>query len=156
MKSIKSVIISIIKHKQIIVVEKKKSYPRNYSLKELGIEVDRYGDSSPNSHLGASYYARASLGLTELERRNNGWLGWLSLSTSILALVFSVVAVKYAAEQTRLTLIQSTSERINQARSVTRAIELCKSSPELLESGLFDVDTGESAPCSLVLKQYKN
>ncbi len=135
----------------------KRSYPRGYSIKELEAEIDTYGNSSPNSHLGASYYARASLGLTELERRNNRWVGGISLLTSILALIFSILAVKYSAEQTKFAEIQSTSERINQARSINRALEFCKTAPpESTESGLFNIETGMPAQCSVVLKQYKN
>lgn len=132
------------------------SYPRSYSTKELEKEIDKYGEESPNSHLGPSYYARASLGLIELERRNAKWLGWSSLVVSIFALTFSIIAIRYAAEQTKLTEIQSRSERIQQARSINEAVKRCKESPELQESGLYGVETGQSATCSSVLKQYGN
>lgn len=138
------------------------AYPRGYSRAELEREIDKYGSESPNSHLGPSYYARASLGLTELERRSTTLLGWVSLLVSIFALVFSILAVRYAAEQTKLaaeqtklTELQSRSDRINQARSITNALEWCKTSPGLQNSGLFEVDTGKPVPCSAVLKKYQ-
>ncbi len=135
---------------------KQKSYPQGYSTEELEMEIDKYGNESPNSHLGSSYYARASLGLTELERRSTAKLGWWTLLISILALIFSILAVLYTAEQTRLTEIQSRSERINQNRATTEAKKRCEEFPELQDSGLRDIETGESAPCSEVLKIYKN
>lgn len=131
-------------------------YPRTYSNKELEKEIDKYGSESPNSHLGPSYYARASLGLTELERRSSNLFGIWSLLISIFALVFSVLAVKYAAEQTRLTQIQSVPEQINQARATQNALEFCKGNPEAIDSGLYRLDgSGKIASCSEVLRLHK-
>lgn len=128
------------------------AYPRTYSDKELEKEIDRYGNESPNSHLGPSYYARASLGLTELERRNSSALGWTTIVISFLALVFSIIALRYAREQTQYTELQSRGERIQQLQSIQRALELCKDSPNLKESGLYDTTNGKSVSCSEVLK----
>lgn len=136
------------------------AYPRGYSTEELEKEVDKYGNESPHNHLGPSYYARASLGLSELERRSTARLGKGTFSVSVLALVFSIFAVTYTAkqtklaeEQTRLTEIQSRSERVMQARSQSAAVERCKNSPELQDSGLYETETGKPAPCSEVLKK---
>ena len=132
------------------------AYPRTYSNKELEKEVDQYGNQSPNSHLGSSYYSRASLGLTELERRSTNLFGIWSLLLSTFALFFSILAVMYAAEQTRLTQIQTIPEQINQARSTQRAIEFCKGNPEAAESELYRLDgSGSLASCPEILRIYK-
>lgn len=132
------------------------AYPRGFSREQLEKEIDKYGSESPESHLGPSYYARASLGLTELERRSTTLLGWASFLVSVFALIFSISAVRYAAEQTKLAEVSSRSDRINQARSIKDALERCKTSPGSQDSGLFGVDTGQPAPCSAVLKEYKD
>jgi len=72
-----------------------RAYPRGYSREELEKEIDRLGSESPNSHLGASYFSRASLGLTELQRRDAAKLGWWSLGISILAVILSLGAVMF-------------------------------------------------------------
>ncbi len=140
----------------ILDLDKKKSYPRDYSKEDLGKEIDKCGNESPNSHLGSSYYARASLGLTELERRNSSVLGWSTFWVSVIALVLSLMAVRYTAEQTQYAELQSRSERIIQLQNIQRAIDRCKISPKLQESGLFDISNGQSVSCLTVLKTYKN
>ncbi len=134
----------------------KLAYPRTYSNKELEKEIDQCGNENPNSHLGPSYYTRASLGLTELERRSSNLFGIWSLVISVFALSFSFLAVRYAAEQTRLTQIQTIPEQINQARATQNAVEFCKENPDTAESGLYRLDgSGIVAPCSEVLRLYK-
>ncbi|MDO8589985.1 MAG: hypothetical protein Q7R69_01810 [bacterium] len=131
------------------------SYPRGYINKELEKEIDRYGDESPNSHLGPSYYARASLGLTELERRSTKKINMFSLSISTLALVFSFLAVKYSAEQAEYSRIQSGPEQVNLARAIKQALEFCKNQREWEPTSLMNTSSGEQMTCSEVLKSYK-
>lgn len=153
MRKIKLFLFQLFKSRKDIRV-KKKRYPRDYSIKELEKEIDEYGDFSPNSHLGSSYYARASLGLTELERRSSSFLGWSTFFISFLALIFSIRALNYTAEQTQLTEIQSRSDRIMQLQSITRALENCKNNPVLEESGLYDSSNGKPATCHQIIQQY--
>ena len=75
----------------------KKSYPRDYSNEELEELVDKYGDLNVEKfNIGPSYFTKAALGLTELERRSAARLGWWSFGTSLLALVLSGIAVWFA------------------------------------------------------------
>ena len=72
------------------------------------------------------------------------------------ALVFLTVVLTWFTFQTyKLQKIQSIPEQISQAQAISRAIELCSNSPELENSGLYDLSTGEPTPCSQVLNQYK-
>ena len=131
------------------------SYPRTYSDKELKKEIDKYGDQSPNSHLGPSYYARASLGLTELERRDSSALGWSTVVVSFFALIFSAISLIYVARQTQYTELQSRGDRIQQLQNIQRAVEFCKNSPDSEESGLYNASNGKSVSCTEVLENYK-
>ncbi len=83
-------------------------------------------------------------------------------NSSTYALLFAGVSALLAAaglffqvQQTKLAELQSTSERIGQARAIQDARERCKESPELQDSGLYHTDDGKSAPCSEVLQRYK-
>ena len=77
------------------------SYPRGYSRENLEQEVDRYGDENPNAHSGSSYFARAALGLTELQRRDSSKLGWWSFGISLFALVVAGAAAYFAYQALR-------------------------------------------------------
>ena len=132
-----------------------KKYPREYSDEELEDLINQYASKSVDGIDNIPCFMKASLGLVELQGRQNGRIAWISLAISLLALIISAFALKYTVTQTKLTEIQSRPERINQARAINDAIERCKISPDLLDSGLFDVGTGKIASCQLVLKQYK-
>lgn len=84
-------------------------------------------------------------------RKNAGHAFWLS----IIAIIISAVTLNVTIKQTNLTEIQSRSERIFQAKSIQDAIERCKESPELKESGLYYISNGKPASCSEVLQEYK-
>ena len=136
--------------------EKAKAYPRGYSTEDLENEIDRLGNMSPNNPaLGPGYFAKASLGLIELQRRENRIITKLTLGIAALALFVSAYGVWLADKQTDYAEIQSRSERLLQARAIQRAVEYCKQSPESKESGLYNVSNGNHLPCSVVLEQYK-
>jgi hypothetical protein len=144
---------------RILFTKKKQkfvAYPRSCSVEELEKEIDKYGNENPNSHLGASYYARASLGLTELERRDSSFMGWATLIISCFALTFSIISLRYTAEQTEYTELQSRSDRITQLQRVQQSVNACKNDPNIINSGLFDTKNGKEMPCQEVLKIYKN
>jgi cytochrome c-type biogenesis protein CcmH/NrfG len=83
------------------------------------------------------------------------FLTWVLLFLTIILTVLAIQTFKLQRLQTKYTEIQSIPEQINQARSINGAIELCNSSPELEDSGLYNISTGKPAPCSQVLNQYK-
>ena len=89
-------------------------------------------------------------GLQHAEKSSERALWFASLSIFLTA-----VGLFFAIKQTNLTEIQSTSERINQARSVQSAIEFCEQNPESQDSGLFEISSGKSAPCAQVIRNYK-
>ena len=68
----------------------------------------------------------------------------------------AVIQIQLAFQQTNYAEVQSRSERILQARAIQNAVELCKQSPELKESGLYNPSSGNSAPCSEVLRDYND
>jgi len=141
--------------KSISKPESTKAYPRGYNNKELEKLIDKYGDLNPDKfNVGPSYFSKATLGLTELGRRTATELGWWTLSISILALLFSFLAVKYAAEQTEFTEIQSRSDRILQMQAIQEARKECEQSPELNGSKLFDTSNGNRVSCKEVLRVY--
>lgn len=74
---------------------------------------------------------------------------------TVAMLVGLVLQVWFVVKQTNYTEIQSRSERINQARITQDVIKHCEQSPELQESGLFYIESGNPAPCAEVLRQYK-
>lgn len=131
------------------------AYPRGYSDEKLEQEIDKYGEESPNSHLGPSYYARASLGLTELERRSTKKINLFSLSISALALILSFMAVRYAAEQSGYARIESAPALVSQARAIKEALEFCPNQREWEPTKLYNTSTGERMTCGEVLKLYK-
>mgnify|MGYP001586514221 CR=1 FL=1 len=136
--------------------EKTKAYPRGYSTEDLENEVNKLGDMSPNNPaLGPGYFAKASLGLIELQARENRMISKLILGVTLLALIVSGYGVWLASKQTNYTELQSRSARLLQARATQRAVEYCEQSPESKESGLFYVSDGNPMPCSVVLDQYK-
>ncbi len=76
--------------------EKIKSYPRKYNNKELTESIDSCGSYPLGQVNDGSFYTRSSLGLTELQRRNSAKFGWWSLGISLVALLFSIIAVWFA------------------------------------------------------------
>ena len=132
-----------------------KDYPRGYSDKELGDLIDRYGDLSvDNATFGPAYFSKATLGLIELHSRQNSRIAYLTLSVAAIALIVSIYAMKLTQQQTEYSAIQSIPEQIKQAQIREAAIERCKQSPELNESGLYNTKIGEAAPCSEVLRTF--
>jgi len=83
------------------------------------------------------------------------FLTWGIFALTVVMVIGLGIQVWFALEQTNYTEIQSRSERINQTRAIQEARTRCEQSPELQNSGLYDVSTGKSAPCSQVLQTYK-
>lgn len=84
--------------------EQKKFYPRDYSDEELEDLIDKYGDFNvSNPFLGPSHFTKASLGLTELQRRSASRLGKWSLSFSIAAVIISSIAAYFAYSATQIS-----------------------------------------------------
>jgi hypothetical protein len=83
-----------------------------------------------------------------------------SISNSVVVvltcmlIVFSFLTLRLSQQQTDYIAVQSLPDRIQQAQSVQRAVELCKSNPTLKESGLYDPTDGTPASCQTVLQQY--
>src|SRR3989338_5773526 len=75
------------------------------------------------------------------------WFASISLFLTAIGLFFTI-------KQTNLAETQGISERINQARSVQSAIEFCKQNPDSQDSGLYEISTGKSAPCTQVVQNY--
>ena len=73
-----------------------KSYPREYNDRELAESIDSCGNYPIGHPNDGSSYSRASLGLTELQRRNSIKFGWWSLGISIPSFFISIVAVMIA------------------------------------------------------------
>lgn len=72
-------------------------YPQGLSDEELIGLIDAYGSQTPSgSPVGVSSFAKASLELMELQRRNSKRAGWWSLVVSVLALGLSSLAVLYS------------------------------------------------------------
>ncbi len=135
---------------------KEKVYPRGYSNIELGELIDKYGNLSANNPaLGPSYFSKATLGLIELHGRGNSRISWISLFFAAAALIISAYGIQLSKVQLQFSEIETTSARILQARSKAEAIRKCKENPNMTESGLFNIQTGEPAPCSEVLILYK-
>ena len=109
---------------------------------------------TPNAH----YYSLNEKGITaainykglqHAEKSSERALWFASLSIFLTA-----IGLFFAIKQTNLTEIQSTSERINQARGVQSAIEFCKQNPGAQDSGLYEISSGKSAPCDQVIRNY--
>ena len=109
---------------------------------------------NPNVH----YYSLNEKGITaainykglEHAEKNSGHALWFAG----LSIFLTAIGLFFAIKQTNLTEIQSTSERINQARSIQLAIEFCKQNPDAKDSGLYEISSGKSAPCDRVLRNY--
>ena len=77
-------------------------------------------------------------GLEHAEKNSERALWFAGLSIFLTA-----IGLFFAMKQTNLTEIQSTSERINQARSIQSAIEFCKQNPGSQDSGLYENYSGK-------------
>jgi hypothetical protein len=89
-------------------------------------------------------------GLKHAEKNSERALWFVGLSIFLTA-----IGLFFTIKQTKLTEIQSTSERINQARSIQSAIEFCEQNPKAQESGLFEISSGKSTSCEQVIQIYK-
>lgn len=76
-----------------------KKYPQDYSTAELKTEIGECGKTSPHQHNSGSFYARASLGILELQGRQNSKVMWLSLAIAALALLVSLSQMKLGYER---------------------------------------------------------
>lgn len=82
--------------------------------------------------------------------------------TTVIAILTIVMVIGlamqlwFAVKQTNYTEIQSRSERIQQAKITSSAVEFCEQNPEAEESGLFEISNGKPASCKQVLEIYKN
>ncbi|MFA6269783.1 MAG: hypothetical protein WC657_01070 [Candidatus Paceibacterota bacterium] len=70
---------------------------------------------------------------------------------AVITTVLTVFTFYLNKQQVYYTEVQSRSERIIQARQELEAIERCKQSPELEDSGLYDTSSGKPASCKEVL-----
>lgn len=75
----------------------------------------------------------------------------LNVFLSIIVVVLTFYTLYLTSKQTNYTELSTRAERIEQAKSIQAAKDRCKQTPELNESGLYEVDTGKPAPCSQVL-----
>lgn len=105
-----------------------------YSLNEKGI-------TAAINYKGLEHAEKSSLQAL--------WFASISLFLTAIGLFFTI-------KQTNLAETQGISERINQARSVQSAIEFCKQNPDSQDSGLYEISTGKSAPCTQVMRNYSN
>lgn len=81
-----------------------KAFPREYEEKDIEKEVDRLVEDIKISHPQAgNYYSKASLGLTELQRRYTRNIGVWSLTLSFLAVILSGFAVYFAFKATKIS-----------------------------------------------------
>lgn len=81
---------------------------------------------------------------------------YLIIIFAFLSLLASFTTLRLSSQQTNYAEIQSRPERIFQAQSVQKTIDICKQNPELKESGLFSPSSGKQASCFDVLQQYGN
>lgn len=88
-------------------------------------------------------------GLEHAEKNSERALWFAGLSIFLTA-----IGLFFAIKQTNLTEIQSTSERINQARSRQSAIEFCRQNPDSQDSGLYKISSGKSIPCDQVIRNH--
>ena len=94
--------------------EKVRAFPRSYSTQNLKDEVDRLGNMSPNNPmLGPGYFAKASLGLIELQGRENRKIARVTLGIALLALSVSAYAAWLTKIQTRPVLDEYARIRAN-------------------------------------------
>jgi hypothetical protein len=96
-------------------------------------------------------FATNYLALKQSEKSSNMALFFASAS-----LLIAAPGLFYQVKQTSLAESQGISERIQQARSVERALEFCNQNPQSDDSGLYEVDTGKPASCTQIIEQYKN
>ena len=74
----------------------------------------------------------------------------LALWVAIISIAITAIGLGLAWQQINLSEIQNVPQQIDQAR----AVQFCKENPTSQESGLFEVATGNPAPCSEVLQNY--
>lgn len=130
-------------------------YPVDFNIKDLKDKIIEYADHPiEGSILSIAKFTKAMIGLIELQGRENKKITKWTLGIASLALIVSMYGTWLTSRQTEYAAIQSIPERINQARAITKAVERCRQSPELKDSGLFEIPSGKPAPCSQVLQIY--
>ena len=133
--------------------KKDKKYPRDYSDKELGDLIDKYGDISADKFsVGPSYFAKASLGVSELQRRSSQ----RSERVALVVLFISVSTLFLTKQQVDIAKLQAIPEQINQAQQRNRAVDFCRDNPDSTQTYLANTETGEFASCNQVLELYGN
>lgn len=110
--------------------EKIKSYPRKYNDKELAENIDSCGNYPLGQANDGSFYTRASLGLTELQRRNSAKFGWWSLGISIASFIISIGAVILA--------ISSYKDSNEWKAEQLKQLEQINQSTKKMEEGFMD------------------
>ena len=75
-----------------------KKYPRDYPEKEIESLIDRYGDTNIEKYNASSYFAKAAIGLAELQRRSSlrserssKVFAYWSLAIAVVAIVISII-----------------------------------------------------------------
>ena len=76
----------------------------------------------------------------------------VALWIAIISIFLTALGLGLTWQQTNLSEIQNVPQQIDQAR----AIQFCKQNPTSQDSGLYEVATGNPAPCSEVLQNYVN
>ncbi len=74
---------------------------------------------------------------------------------TVVIITLTIINIILAIQQRDYVEVESRSARILQEGAIQRAVALCKQSPDLQQSGLYDTSTGNPASCSEVLKQYR-
>ncbi len=78
-------------------MEHKKSYPRHHTNNELADLIDTYGEAGEsNPNLAPLHFTKASLGLTELQRRAAVKYGRWTVVVSALAVTLSFIALYFS------------------------------------------------------------
>lgn len=112
--------------------------------------------SPDNPALAPGYFAKASLGLVELQARENRIVTALTLSVAFAALAVSIYGIVLSKQQLTHAEIQSGPDRVNKIKAIRTALDFCKDFPPEQESTLYDLSTGRHMPCGTVLRLYKN
>lgn len=73
---------------------------------------------------------------------------------TFLMVILVMIQVFLAVQQGRDAELAGRAERIGQLQMIQSAVDRCRESPELEDSGLADTSSGEVAPCKDVLKAY--
>jgi hypothetical protein len=72
-------------------------YPRKLGRQEVEKIVDEAGgEPNETNPFAPAFFAKAALGLTELQRRESAKLGWWSFGISILAVALAAIAAWFS------------------------------------------------------------